>query len=122
MTRPRGARGGWSDCWGASWRGTGTYRSVAALLILIGEKGGGTPAVPCVKLAGATQATEHPVAIMNCPGAHHSLDSDRPMRFVAARVNRSAPGGRGATTAGDAAASADSIRRVVEFFEERLKP
>jgi dienelactone hydrolase len=107
-----------------TWRadGTGTYRSVAPLLILIGEKDDWTPAPPCVKLAASTWATEHPVAITVYPGAHHSFDSDRPVRFVAARVNSSAPGGRGATTGGDAAAWADSIRRVGEFFGERLKP
>jgi dienelactone hydrolase len=107
-----------------TWRadGTGTYRSVAPLLILIGEKDDWTPAALCVKLAASTQATEHPVAITVYPGALHSFDSDRPVRFVAARVNRNAPGGRGATTGGDAAAWADSIRRVVEFFGERLKP
>jgi dienelactone hydrolase len=107
-----------------TWRadGAGTYRSVAPLLILIGEKDDWTPAAPCVKLAASTRATEHPVAITVYPGAHHSFDSDRPVRFVAARVNSNAPGGRGATTGGDAAAWADSIRRVVEFFGERLKP
>lgn len=107
-----------------TWRadGTGTYRSVAPLLILIGEKDDWTPAAPCVKLAASTRVTEQPVAITVYPGAHHSFDSDRPVRFVAARVNRNAPGGRGATTGGDAAAWADSIRRVVEFFGERLKP
>ena len=101
--------------------GAGTYRSVAPLLILIGEKDDWTPVPPCVKLA-STRATEHPVAITVYPGAHHSFDSDRPVRFVAARVNSNAPGGRGATTGGDAAAWADSIRRVGEFFGERLKP
>jgi dienelactone hydrolase len=107
-----------------TWRadGTGTYRSMAPLLILIGEKDDWTPAAPCVKLAASTRATEHPVAITVYPGAHHSFDNDRPVRFVAARVNRYAPGGRGATTGGNAAAWADSIRRVVEFFGERLKP
>ena len=107
-----------------TWRadGAGTYRSVAPLLILIGEKDDWTPAPPCVKLAASTRATEHPVVITVYPGAHHSFDSDRPVRFVAARVNRYAPGGRGATTGGDAAAWADSIRRVGEFFGERLKP
>jgi len=99
---------------------TGTYRAVAPLLILIGEKDDWTPAAPCVKLAESTRATEHPVAITVYPGAHHSFDSDRPVRFVAARVNRNAPGGRGATTGGDARAWADSIRRVTEFFGERL--
>jgi len=107
-----------------TWRadGTGTYRSVAPLLILIGEKDDWTPAAPCVKLAASTRATEHPVGITVYPGAHHSFDSDRPVRFVAARVNSNAPGGRGATTGGDAIAWADSIRRVVEFFGERLAP
>jgi dienelactone hydrolase len=106
------------------WRpnGTGTYRPVAPLLILIGEKDDWTPAPPCVKLAASAQATEHPVAITVYPGAHHSFDSDRPVRFVAARVNSNAPGGRGATTGGDATAWADSIRRVTEFFGAHLKP
>jgi dienelactone hydrolase len=107
-----------------TWRadGTGTYRAAAPLLILIGEKDDWTPAPPCVKLAASTRGTAHPVAITVYPGAHHSFDSDRPLRFVGARVNSSAPGGRGATTGGDAPAWADSIRRVVDFFAEHLKP
>jgi hypothetical protein len=36
-------------------------------------------------------------------------------------VNSNASGGRGATTGGDATAWADSIRRVTEFFGERLR-
>src|SRR6185312_3859420 len=48
--------------------------------------------------------------------ARHSFDSDRPVRYVATRVNMNAPGGRGATTGGDPQAWADSIRRVTEFF------
>ena len=75
-----------------------------------------------MKLAAATRATEHPVTIMVYPGAHHSFDSDRPVRFVATRVNSNAPSGRGATTGGDAAAWADSIRRVTEFFGRHLGP
>jgi dienelactone hydrolase len=49
-----------------------------------------------------------------------SFDSERPVRFVASRVNMNAPGGRGATTGGDPWAWADSIRRVAEFFERTL--
>ncbi len=95
---------------------------MAPLLILIGEKDDWTPAAPCVKLAASTRATEHPAAItVVYPGAHHAFDSDRPVRFVAARVNRNEPGGRGATTGGDATAWADSIHRVVEFFGEHLR-
>jgi dienelactone hydrolase len=107
-----------------TWRadGTGTYRSVAPLLILIGEKDDWTPAAACMKLAASTRAAEHPVAITVYTGAHHSFDSDRPVRFVATRVNANAPGGRGATTGGDAAAWADSIRRVADFFGAHLRP
>jgi dienelactone hydrolase len=104
-----------------SWHAdTGTYRAVAPLLILIGEKDDWTPAGPCVALARSSQATPHPVEIVVYPGAHHSFDSDRPVRFVATRVNMNAPGGRGATTGGDPRAWADSIRRVTEFFERTL--
>jgi len=107
-----------------TWRGdgSGAYRSVAPILILVGEKDDWTPAPPCVKLAASTWASEHPVAITVYPGAHHSFDSDRPVRFVAARVNSNAPGGRGATTGGHPTAWADSIRRVAEFFGQHLKP
>jgi dienelactone hydrolase len=100
---------------------TGTYRAVAPLLILIGEKDDWTPAAPCVDLAGSSRATEHPIDIVVYPGAHHSFDSDRPVRYVATRVNMNAPGGRGATTGGDPRAWADSIRRVTEFFERTLR-
>jgi dienelactone hydrolase len=73
-----------------------------------------------VALARSSAATPHPVELVVYPGAHHSFDSDRPLRFVATRVNINAPGGRGATTGGDPRAWADSIRRVVEFFERTL--
>lgn len=105
-----------------SWHAdTGTYRAVAPLLILIGDRDDWTPAGPCVALARSSQPTEHPVEIVVYPGAHHSFDSDRPVRFVASRVNMNAPGGRGATTGGDPRAWADSIRRVTEFFERTLR-
>jgi dienelactone hydrolase len=105
------------------WRvdGSGTYRAVAPLLILIGEKDDWTPAAPCVELARSSRATEHPVDIVVYPGAHHSFDSDRPVRYLATRVNMNAPTGRGATTGGDPQAWADSIRRVTEFFERTLR-
>lgn len=112
-------------CRGAlgSWRadGTGTYRAVAPLLILIGDQDDWTPAAPCVDLARSSRATEHPVEVVVYPGARHSFDSDRPVRYVATRVNINAPGGRGATTGGDPLAWADSIRRVTEFFERTLR-
>lgn len=106
-----------------SWRsdGSGTYRAVAPLLILIGEKDDWTPPAPCVELTRSSRATQHPVDIVVYPGAHHSFDSDRPVRYVATRVNMNAPAGRGATTGGDPQAWADSIRRVTEFFERTLR-
>jgi dienelactone hydrolase len=98
----------------------GVYRPVAPLLILIGEKDDWTPAEPCRKLADAARAAGHPVAIKVYPGAHHSFDSPNRVRYVAARINPNAPGGRGATTGGDPVAWADSIREVVAFFDQRV--
>src|SRR5712691_8954709 len=99
-----------------------TYRPVAPLLILIGDKDDWTPAEPCRKLAEASRAAGHPVTIKVYPGAHQSFDSPRPERYVAARINSNAPGGRGATTGGDPVAWADSIREVAAFFDRHLGP
>jgi len=103
------------------WSARGLYRPVAPLLILIGEKDDWTPAEPCRKLTEAAQQAGYPVTIKVYPGAYHSFDSDRPVRYVATRVNASAPGGRGATTGGDPAAWADSIRGVAAFFGRYLE-
>ncbi len=97
------------------------YRPVAPVLILIGEKDDWTPAEPCRVLAEAAQRAGHPVTIKVYPGAYHSFDSHNPVRYVAARVNPNTPSGRGATTGGDPAAWADSIREVVAFFGRYLK-
>jgi dienelactone hydrolase len=101
--------------------GSEPYRPVAPLLILIGERDDWTPAEPCRKLAAAAQEAGHPVAIKVYPGAHHAFDSPHPVRYVATRVNASAPSGRGATTGGDPWAWADSIREVLAFFDRHLK-
>jgi dienelactone hydrolase len=98
----------------------GAYRPVAPLLILIGEKDDWTPAEPCRELAEASAAAGYPVRIKIYPGAHHSFDSDRPVRFVPARVNANSPTGRGATTGGNREAWDDSIREVTAFFREHL--
>jgi dienelactone hydrolase len=111
----RGPLGRWRD------GGTGAYRAVTPLLILIGDRDDWTPAEPCRRLVASTVGSELPVAIRVYPGAHHSFDSDRPVRYVATRVNRNAPSGRGATTGGDPDAWADSITRVAEFFAVHLK-
>lgn len=105
-------------CDGAS---AGVYKPAAPLLILIGDKDDWTPAEPCRKLAATARAAGHPVTIKVYPGAHHSFDSPNRVRYVAARVNPNAPNGRGATTGGDPAAWADSIREVLAFFDQHLK-
>lgn len=60
-------------------------------------------------------------SIVSATPAGIETDSDRPVRYVAARVNMSAPGGRGATTGGHPQAWADSIRRVADFFGQHLR-
>jgi dienelactone hydrolase len=89
-------------------------------IVLIGEKDDWTPAEPFRKLAEAAQAAGHAVAIKMYPGAYHSFDSPYPVRCVAARINPSVPGGRGATTDGDPRAWLDSIREVGAFFGRHL--
>lgn len=105
------------------WRpGTaGVYKPVAPLLILSGELDDWTPAEPCRQLAERSREAGYPVAIKVYPGAHHAFDSDRPVRYVEARVNMNAPGGRGATTGGNRDAWADSIREVTAFFGQHLR-
>jgi len=100
---------------------SGVYRPVAPLLILIGEKDDWTPAEPCRKLTEAAQQGGYPVTIKIYPGAYHSFDSSYPVRYVATRINSNSASGRGATTGGDPAAWADSIREVVAFFGRYLK-
>ena len=92
-----------------------SYAPAAPLLILAGELDDWTPAKECERLAGGE------VTLKIYPGAHHSFDSDRPVRFVAARINPSAPGGRGATTGGNAAAWSDAIGQVTAFFDRHLR-
>ena len=74
-----------------------------------------TPARYCEHLAGGD------ITVKVYRGAHHSFDSDRPVRFVAERLNPAAPGGRGATTGGNAQAWKDAIEQVAAFFDRHLK-
>ena len=101
---------------------TGLYKPLAPLLILIGENDDWTPAEPCQKLTDAAQAAGYQISIKVYPGAHHAFDSDRPVRYVAQRINLNSATGRGATTGGDPTAWSDSINEVVSFFEKHLKP
>lgn len=96
------------------------YRPVSPLLILIGGKDDWTPASACRSLVDASRAAGHPVTLKIYPDAHHAFDSERPVRYVASRINANAPGRRGATTGGHAEAWADAIRQVLAFFGEHL--
>jgi dienelactone hydrolase len=98
----------------------GVYIPLAPLLILIGEEDDWTPAEPCRRLAECAQHAGHLVKIKIYPGAHHSFDSARPVRYAPERVNANSPSGRGATTAGDPEAWADSIDQVARFFGQHL--
>ncbi|MBM3487081.1 MAG: dienelactone hydrolase family protein [Alphaproteobacteria bacterium] len=98
----------------------GAFKPRAPLLILIGAKDDWTPAALCERLADAARIAGHPVELVVYPFAHHAFDSAGPYRYDTMRVNRYRPGGRGATTMGDAEAWADSIRRVETFFAHHL--
>jgi dienelactone hydrolase len=97
------------------------YRSAGPLLILAGELDDWTPAKPCERLSQVARAAGSPVTIKVYAGAHHAFDSANPLRYNESRVNENAPGGRGATTAGNADAWADSIREVTEFFARNVR-
>jgi dienelactone hydrolase len=122
VNRPgRGRSARESSTGGAIVGASGVYTPAAPLLILIGEKDDWTPAEPCRQLARDAQDAGHPVTIKVYPNAHHSFDSSNPVRYVPTRVNSNSPSGRGATTGGDPAAWADSIREVLGFFGKHLK-
>ncbi|HEY1503038.1 MAG TPA: dienelactone hydrolase family protein [Stellaceae bacterium] len=100
----------------------GTYRPVAPLLILVGEKDDWTPAEQCRVLTERAQAAGYPVTIKTYPGANHAFDGTAPERYVAERRNANAPDGHGATTGGNQPAWNDAIQQVTAFFGRYLKP
>jgi dienelactone hydrolase len=105
----------------ASYDYVGVYKPVAPLMILIGENDDWTPAEPCRKLTEVARQAGYPVSIKIYPGAHHSFDSNFPVRYDPARINGNSPTGRGATTGGDPKAWDDSVREVIAFFGQQLK-
>jgi len=99
---------------------SGAFKPRAPLLILIGELDDWTPAEPCRRLAAAAKAAGYPVELKVYPGAHHSFDSQAPLRFEPKRRNINAASGRGATTGGNAEAWADAINQVESFLARHL--
>ena len=99
----------------------GVYRTVAPLLILTGELDDWTPAEPCRVMVETARKAGEKLEIKIYPGAHHSFDSNTPVRFVAERGNPGSPTGKGATTGGNAEAWADAKLEVQAFFARHLK-
>jgi dienelactone hydrolase len=100
----------------------GIYKPLAPVLILVGEKDDWTPAEPCRQLVQTSRAAGYAIDIVVYPGAYHSFDSASPVRYDARRNNTNAPGGKGATTGGDAAAWSDARKQVATFFGQQLRP
>jgi dienelactone hydrolase len=118
--------GGWNTLQQGSERGPvtsyiGVYQPVAPLMILIGENDDWTPAEPCRKMVEISRQAGFPLSIKVYPGAHHSFDSNFPVRYDPARINGNSPTGRGATTGGDPTAWNDAVREVRGFFARHLK-
>jgi dienelactone hydrolase len=99
----------------------GTYKPLAPILVLVGEKDDWTPAEPCRQLVATSRAAGYVMDIIIYPGAYHAFDSASPVRYDARRNNTNSPTGRGATTGGDAEAWADARKQVAAFFELHLK-
>jgi dienelactone hydrolase len=100
---------------------SGVYKPIAPVLILIGEKDDWTPAEVCREMVEEGRKAGFPLNIIIYPGAHHSFDSDNPVRYNALRTNASSPSGKGATTGGNSAAWSDSKKQVALFFGQHLK-
>jgi dienelactone hydrolase len=99
----------------------GVFEPLAPLLILTGELDDWTPAEPCRQLVERSKAAGFPANIKIYPGAHHSFDSNAPVRFVAERMNMNREDKRGATTGGNQQAWDDAKVQVRDFFAKHLK-
>jgi dienelactone hydrolase len=100
---------------------SGVYKPIGPVLILIGEKDDWTPAEDCREMVDVGRKAGFPLNIIIYPGAHHSFDSDNPVRYNPLRTNASSPSGKGATTGGNSAAWSDSKKQVASFFAQHLK-
>jgi dienelactone hydrolase len=100
---------------------SGVYEAIAPVLILIGEKDDWTPAEYCRQMVEASRKAGYPLDIKIYPDAHHSFDSDNPVRYDPRRTNPESASGHGATTGGNSAAWADAKKQVRSFFAQHLK-
>jgi dienelactone hydrolase len=99
----------------------GSYQASAPVLIMIGEKDDWTPAAECRALVEHAAAASAPLTLKVYPGAQHSFDSNRPLRYLPERRNITSPEGHGATTGCDPAAWADAIAEVTAFLARYLR-
>jgi dienelactone hydrolase len=100
---------------------SGVYKPIAPVLILIGEKDDWTPAEVCREMVEVGRKAGFPLNIIIYPGAHHSFDSEYPVRYNALRSNNNSLSGKGATTGGDPTAWSDAKKQVSLFFGQHLK-
>jgi dienelactone hydrolase len=100
---------------------SGVYKPIGPVLILIGEEDDWTPAGDCREMVDVSLKAGFPLNIIIYPGAHHSFDSNNPVRYNSLRTNSSSPSGKGATTGGNSAAWSDSKKQVASFFAQYLK-
>jgi dienelactone hydrolase len=92
------------------------FKAYNPLLILAGELDDWTPAPPCKALAQRSQGRGEPVEIEIYPGAHHSFDSDAPVR-VRNDVIRS---GHPVHVGGNPVAREAAYKRIREFFDKHM--
>ena len=96
---------------------------VRPLLVLIGEADDWTPAAKCREMTEAMRSRGADATIVTYPGAYHYFDVEGQRLEVLADVeNDTRPGGFGATVSYQAAAAADTRRRVEEFLRKHLLP
>jgi dienelactone hydrolase len=94
------------------------WRSIAPLLVLIGEAEDWTPVQPCRTLAAAAAKRGDDITVRLYPGAYHAFDS--PTAGVRLRTGlATAPGGQ-AHSGQNPAARADAIKRVPAFLHQHL--
>ncbi len=93
------------------------WRPDGPLLLLVGDKDDWTPPATCIELAGR-DGVKDKLDLVVYPDAYHGFDSpDAPVRKR--KDLATAPGGTAHVGTNEDARS-DAIRRVMEFFQEKL--
>lgn len=97
--------------------GVSTFRPVAPILVLVGEKDDWNPPSECLALAGRRDPQAAPFEIQTYPDTYHSFDTpNMPLRRT---VNL--PSGP-STVGRNPQATEDAYRRIIEFAARHLDP